>query len=201
MNGGRQDRITGVAALSVTHRERLEKKQMNMARLELYLPYLAKWEGQKANHPADRGGLTVKGVTLPTLRQLHPEAGKAELETIDEKTWKEIVERLFWQRWQADRISSQSVAEMLVDWTWMSGSRGIVLPQTLLRVKPDGIVGPETLEAVNTSNPEKLFSRLRESRRRFYMRLVQHTPRQRCFLNGWLRRLDDLTFKDEAQAC
>jgi len=50
----------------------------------------------------------------------------------------------YWERWQADRIRNQSVAELLVDWVWASGINGIKIPQQMLNLKPDGIVGEKT---------------------------------------------------------
>ena len=102
-----------------------------MATLDVYLPFLSKWEGGVARRPNDRGGLTFRGVTLQTLRTLNPTATAHDLLGMSTTQWEALVDRLFWQRWQADRIESQSVAEMLVDWTWMSGRWGIVLPQAM----------------------------------------------------------------------
>ena len=167
-----------------------------MAKIDAFLPFLRKWEGGVAQQKNDRGGLTNCGVTLATLRRLYPEATATDLLSLDEREWTKVVERLFWQRWQADRIDSQSVAEMLVDWTWMSGYWGVVLPQTLLHVIPDGKVGPCTMQAVNESDPYTLWSDLKESRRRYFLRQAQRSTSQHRFLQGWLNRLNDLGFKD-----
>ena len=167
-----------------------------MANIDLFLPFLDKWEGGVALERGDRGGLTNRGVTLATLRRLCPGATVKDLLTMSRTQWEQLVDRLFWQRWQADRIESQSVAEMLVDWTWMSGKWGVVLPQALLRVIPDGRVGASTLLAVNESDPYTLWADLKEARKRFFLRLTQRSRRQRRFLRGWLNRLNDLKFKE-----
>ena len=46
-------------------------------------------------------------------------------------------------------IRSQSLTNLLVDWVWCSGKYGITIPQQLLGVKPDSVVGRVTLEALN----------------------------------------------------
>ena len=166
-----------------------------MAALDPFLSFLRKWEGGVAHERDDRGGLTFQGVTLPTLQRLRPAATAQDLLHLSQTQWELLVDKLFWQRWQADRIESQSVAEMLVDWTWMSGCWGVVLPQAMLRVVPDGKVGPRTLQAVNESDAYIFWSHLKESRRRYFLRLVQQHPAQRRFLRGWLRRLSDLSFE------
>lgn len=103
-----------------------------------------------------------------------------------------VAARLAWTLWQADRIDSRRVAAMLADWTLMWGRWGVVMPQAMLGLVPDGVVGDCTLQAVNGCDAGRLSDRLHESRRRFYFRLVQRYPEQRACLDGWLRRLDRL---------
>ncbi len=127
---------------------------------------------------------------LPCLRKLE---GKGKrLRTAEQAG------RLAWELWQARRIGSQSVAAMLADWTLMWGHWGVVMPQAMMGLVPDGVVDDHTLLTVNGCDAERLFARLHESRRRFYFRLVQQQPQQRCRLGGWLRRLDRLRFCDNA---
>ena len=71
--------------------------------------------------------------------------------------WLDILKTMFWDRWQADKIKSQKLANILVDWVWGSGVYGIKIPQRILGVKQDGIVGDETLKALNAQDPDKLF--------------------------------------------
>lgn len=120
-----------------------------------------------------------------------------------------VLKPAFWDRWKADRILSQGVANILVDWVWGSGKHGIVIPQRVLGVTPDGIVGEKTLAAVNAANPQQLFDAIFEARKKFlnditaqsvakYERkigrkateaeLKKHTNKR--FINGWLRRLE-----------
>ena len=51
---------------------------------------------------------------------------------------------MYWDRWKADEIKSQSIADILVDWIWASEMHGIKIPHDLVGVIPDGIVGPKT---------------------------------------------------------
>ena len=68
---------------------------------------------------------------------------------------------MYWDRWKADEIKSQSIADILVDWIWASEMHGIKIPHDLVGVIPDGIVGPKTLAAVNSRNPRELLIRSR----------------------------------------
>ncbi len=57
-----------------------------------------------------------------------------------------VLKTYYWDRWQADRIASQSIANFLVDWVYNSGSYGIKIPQKLLHVDDDGVVGGDSWE-------------------------------------------------------
>ena len=48
---------------------------------------------------------------------------------------------MYWDRWKADEIKSQSIADILVDWIWASEMHGIKIPHDVFGVIPDGIVG------------------------------------------------------------
>lgn len=165
--------------------------------MELLEPFILKWEGGFADDPVDRGGATNKGVTLATFRHFYG-AGctSRDLRAMTETQWLHIFKTGYWDRWQADRIVSQSLADILVDWVWASGSYGITRPQKILGVEPDGIVGERTLSALNGSDYERLFHRIKVDRIAFVENIVRRDPSQRRFLRGWLNRIDDMKFKD-----
>lgn len=145
----------------------------------------------------DKGGLTLVGVTLNTYKEYCRKTGIAvptadKFRNLSYEDWRGILKTMFWDRWQADKISSQPVAEMLVDWVWTSGNYGITIPQKALGVTADGIVGPKTLEAVNSREPKALFALLRRERIAYTERICRARPQNMKFRNGWLRRIDAL---------
>lgn len=141
----------------------------------------------------DSGGATMCGVTLHTFKA-HFGRGRTveDLKAITAQQWTEILYQDYWQRWRADDIKSGSVACMLVDWLWHSGSFGIRIPQYILRVTVDGIVGEKTLAAVNNQDAKTLFEDLREERKNFLSRIA--TGAKKKYLKGWLNRVNDLQF-------
>lgn len=152
-----------------------------------------------ANSPHDSGGPTMIGVTLKTYQTYCKHKGLpapdiAKLKAIPFEHWRAICKELYWDRWQADDINSQSVAEMLVDWVWASGTPGITLPQGVLGVKQDGIVGPRTLQEVNGHHPLELFNRLKAEREAHFRRICAMRPKDLIHLRGWLNRLNDIKF-------
>ena len=96
----------------------------------------------------------------------------------------------YWDRWKADQIKSQSIANILVDWVWGSGKWGIIYPQQLLGVVADGIVGPKTLAALNARDPHAFFNLLKNRREQHFNSIVKKDPTQKKFIKGWLRRLN-----------
>lgn len=186
-----------------------------MANVDILLPFILKYEGGFVNDPADKGGATNKGVTIATWRSVgYDKDGDGDIDVQDLKliTNQDVRDRVlkphYWDRWKADQIQSQKIANILVDWVWGSGANGIKIPQRLLGVAVDGIVGAKTLAAVNSADPNTLFEQIYQARVTFinditnssvaaYERkigrkatnaeLLKHTNKR--FFNGWMNRL------------
>lgn len=170
-----------------------------MAKVEKLVPLILAWEGGFSNHPNDTGGATNKGVTIGTFTQYRKQKGMpspsvTELKNISDDEWMDILKTLYWDRWKADKINNQSIANLLVDWYWMSGSYGIKYPQEVLGVKADGLVGNITLSAINESDQKVLFDKLWERRKKHFDDIVKRNPSQQVFLNGWMNRLKSYKF-------
>lgn len=166
-----------------------------MAKSEILKPFILSWEGGFANIKGDRGGATNKGITIATYRSVFGKERTVEdLKTITDIEWQHIFKSLFWNKWKADEIHSQSIANLLVDWAWNSGERyGIRIPQRVLGVKIDGIVGPKTIAAINNyPNERELFAKLWHEREDFFRRIAVGS--QKKFLKGWLNRLDGIRY-------
>ena len=194
----------------------MNQKTTKMANIDKLIPFILKWEGGFVIDPTDRGGATNKGVTLATYeayckRKGYPRPTVERLKNIPDAHWREIVKTMFWDKWKADDIHSQKVANILVDWVWGSGIHGIKKPQALLGVKVDGIVGDKTLSAVNFADPEELFDAIYQERVKFLNAIVSNSVAayekkigrkatdaellkytQKRFIKGWLNRLQDI---------
>ena len=170
-----------------------------MANIQLLIPLILKWEGGYVDDPADLGGPTNKGVTIATWKkQGYDKNGDGIIDVEDLKliSREDVVERIlrphYWNRWQADRIVSQALANILVDWVWGSGRYGITIPQGILGVPEDGIVGEKTLWALNSyPDPEGLFDKIKQMRRVYFNMICLKRPENKRFLKGWLNRLND----------
>ncbi|MEG0890119.1 MAG: putative peptidoglycan-binding domain-containing protein, partial [Bacteroides sp.] len=102
----------------------------------------------------------------------------------------------YWDRWKADQIKSQSIANILVDWVWASGIHGIKIPQQILGVSVDGNVGPKTIAALNARDPKALFAQIKQARINFIEDICRKRPANKKFRKGWLNRLNAIQYVD-----
>lgn len=161
-------------------------------------PFILRWEGGYINDQADLGKQTNKGVTLSTYRSVF---GKnktvSDLKKITDEQWEFIFKKFYWDKWKADNIKDQNVANILVDWLWCSGSYGIKIPQRVLGVSADGIVGSKTIAAINARYGRELFDTIKQERKGFIDRICQTRPQNRKFKNGWLNRINSLAYETD----
>lgn len=152
------------------------------------------------NDPLDRGGATNKGVTLAVwCRQGYDKNhdGKIDvkdLKLINDQDALRIMKNNYWDRWKADQIVSQPIANILVDWVWGSGVWGIKIPQDMLGCKADGVVGPKTLQELSRQEPRRFFERLKQRREQYLRDICKSKPSQKRFLRGWLNRLNAINY-------
>lgn len=171
-----------------------------MADVKILAPFILSWEGGFVNDKDDLGGATNKGVTISTWKSCgYDKDGDGDIDVDDlhlltcEDVIKRVLKPHYWDRWKADLITSQSIANILVDWVWASGKNGIVIPQKILGVKPDGIVGIKTLAAINDfHNQELLFSSIKKARIDFIDTICAKRPANDKFKKGWLRRINSI---------
>ncbi|MCF2553168.1 glycoside hydrolase family 108 protein [Bacteroides caecigallinarum] len=171
-----------------------------MANPKLLFDFIRKWEGGWADHKADKGGKTNMGITLSTWRSCgydkdsdgDIDADDLKLITLDDVY--NVFKKHYWDRWMADHIKSQSLANILVDWVWASGSYGIKIPQNLLQIQCDGIVGMVTLQTLNQTNAREFFQVIKEARLKFIDDICRKDPSQEVFRKGWTNRINDIKF-------
>ena len=161
-------------------------------------PFILRWEGGYINDQADLGKQTNKGVTLSTYRSVFGKNKTVrDLKKITDEQWEFIFKKFYWDKWEADEIKDQNVANILVDWLWCSGSYGIKIPQRVLGVDVDGIVGPKTIAAVNARDGRELFDNIKQERKDFIDRICQTRPQNKKFKNGWLNRINSLDYETD----
>lgn len=171
-----------------------------MAKIQPLADFILSFEGGYSNHPADKGGPTNMGVTLKTWQtQGYDKNNDGRIDAKDVKLITKndatsILRRCYWNRWKADGIKDQSIANILVDWVWISGTPGITIVQAMLGIRADGIVGSRTLKALNAQNPQQFFARIKARRKQYIAGIIARNPSKRVFEKGWLRRLEAINY-------
>lgn len=161
-------------------------------------------EGGYANDPSDHGGETYAGIsrkfwpnwigwhTIDAYKNLWGAKGINEaMKTNDgiQLAVKQFYKSNFWDVNKLDQINDQQLADSVYDFGVNSGvDYAARLLQRVVGVTEDGIVGPHTLEAVNSGNAETIYNRYNALRKWFYNSLAT-TSTQHKFLASWLSRL------------
>lgn len=193
-----------------------------MANFKLFEPILLSQEGLYANVVGDSGGETWEGISRnnypawrgwPIVDQV-----KASLQLVAPLTAEQVdqlnaalkrnpglqtlVDVFYkcdeWNTILGDQIENQSVANFLADWEVNAGETApIQHTQRLLRLNPDGDMGPLTLAALNKTVSimgAEFFTQLQQARIDFYMDIVKAHPTKQKFLNTWVRRTNSFKF-------
>lgn len=171
-----------------------------MANSSKLVPFILQWEGGFVNDPDDLGGATNKGITIGAFTEYKKRRGQKtptvdDLKNISGADWHDVFKSLYWDRWKADEIKSQAVANILVDWVWASGSHGIKRPQRLLGVKADGIVGKQTIAAVNAMDAATLFKMIKDDRAKFIDEICKARPKNEKYRKGWMNRINAIRYE------
>lgn len=151
------------------------------------LEFTLRWEGGYSDHPADKGGATMRGITQATydayLRSIgapsHPVKGIRD----EEIEW--IYHRNYWEEIKGDSLP-MPLAIAVFDCAVNSGpSRSIKLLQSACGgLVIDGLIGPKTLAAAQVVSVGKVI----EQREAFLRRIVVRDVTQKVFLDGWINR-------------
>lgn len=166
-----------------------------MASASKLVPFILRWEGGFVDHPLDKGGATNKGVTWNTFKGRYPNGTIEDLKSITDQQWMEIFKDGYWNPCQGNLIDSQSVANIIVDWAWASGTRTVIRKiQGMLGVREDGVVGRVTLNAINNRDPRELFYEIKQARLDFIEAIIKRNPSQSVFRNGWINRIKSIEF-------
>lgn len=180
-----------------------------------YRKYIQPFEGGYANNPNDKGGETYAGIA----RNFHPTwSGWAYIDEIKKtnpiiKTnvkfpaIQEKVDNFYllglWEPNNFNKIKDQSVADILFDWYVNSGSNAantkgaetygvdeILNRDFGFKLPLDSKFDKATIDAINSVDPVRLYSIIKEERKKFYQVIVKNNPSQETFLKGWMNRIN-----------
>jgi lysozyme family protein len=149
-------------------------------------------EGGYVNHPRDPGGATNFGVTQ-RVYDAHRRRKALPLQSVKSITQADVAaiyREMYWDRVRADDLP-KGLDYAVFDFAVNSGpGRAIPAMQRAIGAKPDGAIGPVTLE-LSRKDPPLSIRRLCADRMSFLRRLSHFD----VFGRGWTRRVRDVERK------
>ncbi|KAF6662693.1 type VI secretion system tip protein VgrG [Enterobacteriaceae bacterium EKM102V] len=170
-------------------------------------PIILRHEGGYANRASDKGGPTNHGIAWNTWKKYSKEDLGVEptlenLKKITPEQAEVIYKKRYWDPSGFNDIKDPKLALMSYDWSITSGGAGKQIQKLLnsqygKNVKVDGVIGPDTISAMNSvEDSSKLTNSIAEIRKQYYTNLTISDPKNLPNLNGWLNRVNDcLDFK------
>lgn len=158
-----------------------------MTDLDRCLPFVLEWEGGYSDHPSDPGGATNLGITHAVLAEWRGKpVTKADVKALALPEAAQIYRARYWDKVRGDSLPA-GIDLAVFDCAVNQGvGRAIRLLQEAARVKVDGVIGPRTLEAIQSAAPIPLLNEFMARRMNAYGLLVNLF---RSFGLGWSRRL------------
>lgn len=141
------------------------------------------------NIASDRGGQTYAGIS----RRANPRwPGWAYIdrgETPPTQMVRDFYKQEYWDRVRGDEIENPHTAESIYDFAVNGGWKtSVKLAQAVVRVTPDGVIGPKTLAAINAFDPAMFAALFALAKIQRYTDIVKRDRTQGKFLLGWLSR-------------
>lgn len=163
-------------------------------RFQRALDHVLRFEGGYVDHPRDPGGATKFGITRKTLaswRRVNPwwKLPKSAVKRLGRLETSKIYYARYWQPCGANALPD-AIGFAVFDFTVNSGSsRAVKCLQRLLKIKPDGKVGPVTKAAVRTFCAEQSEKKLVELYIRQRLGFLKKLSTYAVFGRGWRNRL------------
>ena len=137
-------------------------------------------EGGYVNDPRDPGGETMWGVTARVARS---SGYTGAMKDLPRDTAKAITKRLYWDPLRLDSFDPR-VAFQILDANY-NGGHAVIWMQGAAGVAVDGLIGPQTVAAVQAVDPLRFMLRWNALRLTYYTSLKTWPT----FGKGWTNRI------------
>jgi lysozyme family protein len=145
-------------------------------------------EGDYSNDIKDPGGETKFGIS----KRSFPNEDIKNM-TLDRA--KDIYRQYYWEKCECDSLPFYARL-MVFDCAVNQGAtRAVMFLQRILKVQPDGIIGPTTIKSMAGIGQSEFIEYYAELRCKAYM----SNPMWAHYGKGWINRLFDITFKSYRQ--
>ncbi len=172
-----------------------------MAKFQISLQQTLAHEGEYVNDPVDLGRETYRGISRANhgdwkgwsiidqykIKSNFPfsMASNADLEKQVELFY--LYE--FWLPIKADQIQYQTTADSIFDFAVNAGIKtSILLAQSIIGTKADGIVGEQTLRKLNSLDFGYFQPAFTVAKISHYIEIIKKRPANKKYLYGWIIR-------------
>jgi len=158
-------------------------------------------EGGYGNDPDDPGGETYKGVARKIFSKwdgwtkvdiLKRQTGfPANLDKDPElqQNVSDFYRVTFWDKMNGDQIANQDIANSIFDFGVNAGSgTSSSLAQMVVGAKSDGVIGPDSISAINNFDPDHFLASFTVAKIARYVNIVKKRPTSRKYFYGWVIR-------------
>jgi lysozyme family protein len=163
-----------------------------MSIFELSIPTILRHEGGFVDDPNDAGGATRYGISLRWLRTIWPSATIDSIRNLTVGDASQLYLVHWWNQYGYGRVLDQSIATKIFDTAVNMGpvpAHKIV--QEAAGATADGILGLESITAINAQQASALLPRMRDLQAARYREIAIERPQDAKFLNDWLDRAFD----------
>ncbi len=95
----------------------------------------------------------------------------------------------YWDKIKGDEIKDQRVANSIFDFAVNAGvTTSSVLAQKVVGVKEDGVLGGDSLTAINNQPADQFISAFTVAKIARYISIVKKRPANQKYFYGWIRR-------------
>ncbi|PYE87868.1 glycoside hydrolase family 108 protein [Phyllobacterium leguminum] len=151
------------------------------------IQYIFAEEGGFSDNPADPGGATNMGITQATLAAWQGQAVTLEdVEDLSRQTATAIYQEEYWDKIDGDNLPA-GLDYAVFDFAVNSGPpRAAMTLQEIVGVAADGLIGIQTIQAVDSQSTEYLINTLCDRR----LAWLQTLSTFNTFGNGWTGRVE-----------
>ncbi len=158
-------------------------------------------EGGYVNDPDDPGGETYKGVArkifskwdgwpkIDLLKRQSDFPGNLDRDSEIQDAVSHFYQVNFWDKINGDQITNQVIANSIFDFGVNAGvSTSASLAQMVVGADSDGVIGANTITAINNFDPDHFLAAFTVAKIARYVNIVKKRPTSRKYFYGWVLR-------------
>ncbi len=166
-----------------------------MSQYQPALSYVLNWEDPKREYLStpDVGGYAIAGINSHSWPSDYAKISEAPQSARSQLVY-DFYQKNFWNPMKIGGLLSQDVANRVLDQGVNGGSEGSIrlLQKAIIAcgvtAGEDGVFGPQTMEAANSLDPDRLLSSFRNQRLSFYKKVVDNNEHDAQYFDGWEKR-------------